>query len=437
MRSSSQRRAFVPSSSSYLLVLSVAAGVGPLGCQAPNAGPTDGGPSSDSDAAPDAGTDPDAGTGGDAGMQSPMPIISWGVPAYAATTYGGYGASNANDGTQQNFWRSSGYPTWLAYDLSSTSSLARQRTVLSWWAPACYGYDTSQFGPAYNLPGDYVVEGNPGAGGGSPPSSGWVQLLDPGGNAISVTGNVITLRTHVVMLNGMNWIRLRVTAGASTNDSMNTDSGIAMDVHDAGQGIDAWNFVGDSIVALYQTHGTPTGVAPGGYADGNWQGLVHDGVSGLFAGNSAFRPAFEGNGLPGSTTADWVTRIASYLPSWPGQYVGIQLGANDGASQTTPFYGNMISICDSILAAGKVPVLATMTWQDPATHQDMTGLAAQIPLLLAHYNGRALAGPDLFAFFSQSANQHYITDNDGLHPSAAGQAIVRNLWAQTAHALIY
>jgi hypothetical protein len=392
----------------------------------------------------DGGSGKDAGTGdagdtddGDSAV-APMPVISFKVPAYAETEQ--TPASNANDGTQNNLWRSVGYPTWLAYDLSSQPAAARKKVFVSWWG-SDYGYDAVQTGGAsYNLPGDYVLEGNAAPGGGSAaPTSGWTQLNDPSGTAISVTANVLNGREHVVMLDGMNWIRFRTTAGATTNATENLDAAIAMDVHDASKGIDAWNFIGDSITAFFQVHAAGTGIAPSGFADGNFQSLIHGGVSGLFAGDPAYRPAFNGNGLPGSKSTDWVTDLSNYLPLWPGSCVGIQLGANDAGTDPSLFYSNMVTIVSQLLTAGKIVYVATPSWQSVAEgHQDMSMLAAEVPLIVAHFKGQPVyAGPDMYAFFSQAANQTYITQclaagNCGLHPIPAGQAIMRNLWAETA-----
>jgi hypothetical protein len=373
------------------------------------------------------------------GAPAAMPIISFGAPAYAENAQ--VPASNANDGTQRNYWRSVGYPTWLAYDLSGEPVAARQKVFVSWWAPATYGYDASQFGPSYNLPGAYVLEGNAAAGGtGSAPSTGWVQLDDPSGNAVSVSGNVLNGREHVAMLSGMSWIRWRATAGASTNATENTDAAIAMDVHDASAGLDAWNFIGDSITAFFQVHNAALGLAPAGYADGNFSYLIHDGAPGLFPADSTYWPAFNGNGEPGSKSADWVTSVSAYIPLWPSPYVGIQLGANDAGSDPATFYANMVSIITPLLSAGKTVYVATPSWQSVALgNQDMSLLAAQVPLIVAHFTGsQVYAGPDMYAFFSKPENQTYITTcmapgNCGLHPIPAGQAIMRDLWAQTAH----
>jgi hypothetical protein len=402
-------------------------------------GGLDGGGTGDAHTAPDA-----AGDSGASGSATPvMPVISFGVPAYASSAQSP--ASNANDGTQNNAWRSIGYPAWLAYDLSSQPTAARQTVFVSWWSPPNYGYDAVQTGTSYNLPGDYVLEGNASAGGtGSAPTSGWVQLNDPSSAPISVTANSVFGREHVAMLNGMSWIRLRATAGATTNATENTDIEIAMDVHDASKGLDAWNFIGDSITAFFQVHNAGTGIAPAGFADGNFQSLIHGGVPGLFAGNSAHRPAFNGNGLPGTDTTYWVTNLSTYVPIWPSPYVGIQLGANDPGTNPTQYYDNMVSIVTELLAAGKSVYIATPSWQSVALgHQDMSQLAAQVPLIVAHFAGKPVyAGPDMYAFFSQTANQTYITTclatgNCGLHPIPAGQAIMRNLWAEQAYTLRY
>jgi hypothetical protein len=264
-----------------------------------------------------------------------------------------------------------------------------------------------------------------------------VQLNEPSGPAVTVTGNTLFGREHVAMLNGMSWIRIRATAGATTNATENMDADLAMDVHDASRGLDAWNFIGDSITAFFQVHNAGTGIAPAGFADGNFQSLIHSGVPGLFGGNMAYRPAFSGNGLPGTDSTYWVTNLSNYLPVWPSPYVGIQLGANDAGTNPSLFYSNMLSIITELLGAGKVVYVATPSWQSVAEgHQDMSMLAAQVPLIVAHFAGSPVyAGPDMYAFFSQAANQTYITQclaagNCGLHPIPAGQAIMRNLWAE-------
>ena len=71
-----------------------------------------------------------------------------------------------------------------------------------------------------------------------------------------------------------------------------------------------------------------------------------------------------------------------------------------------------------------------------------TGADDHINKLSQKYVGKPVyAGPDLYAFFA--AHQTYITTQnsdgtgDGLHPNDAGQAIERNLWAQSARNVIY
>jgi len=379
-----------------------------------------------------------------------MPVISFGVPAYASSEQ--QPASGANDGTQNGYWQSAGmapqsYGGWLAYDLSGVDASARQTVFVSWWSPPTYGYDASESGASYGLPGAYVLEGNsaPGSTGNlrAAPMTGWVQLYDVGGQPVSVTGNVLNGREHLVNLQGMNWIRFRATAGCAYDQLWQGEDSIsiAMDVHDASRGLDAWNFVGDSITGLFQVHATGTGSAPSGFAEGNFSQLIHGGVPGLFAGNASYRPAFNGNGEPGTTAAGWTSMVANYLPLWPSPCVGIQLGANDAGNDPSAFYAHMVSIVTALVQGGKVVFVATPSWQSVAMgHQDMSQLAAQVPAIVAHFAALGepvYAGPDMYAFFSQAANQGYIAGNDGLHPDAAGQAIMRNLWAETAFATRY
>src|SRR3954468_820836 len=79
-------------------------------------------------------------TGGPARSQSasgavppaPMPLISRGVPAYSSSD-SGRPASNANDNDYGTYWRSSGVPAWLAYDLSGIPATQRGNVLLAWY----------------------------------------------------------------------------------------------------------------------------------------------------------------------------------------------------------------------------------------------------------------------------------------------------------------
>jgi acyl-CoA thioesterase I len=355
-------------------------------------------------------------------VPAPMPVISWGSPAYASSGT----ASLANGSNQATEWdNSGGYPSWLAYDLSSVPSAKRQMVWVSWWNQESFAYDSGLFGPSYSVPGSYTIEVNAADGGGSPPTSGWTVLA-------TVTANVLHCRSHLLNMNGANWIRFNASAGASTNAAGANGCSLAMDVHDASQGIDAWNFVGDSIMALFAQHSVSPQSLPAGYSSLNFG-------KNIASKYPAYNPAWENNGLPYLTTSNYP--LSTYLSQelWPGKYIAIQLGANNTPTDTATFYNDMLGLVSQLLAAGKTVFIATPSWQSVSMgHHDMSKLAAQVPLIVQHFAGQPVyAGPDMFAFFSQPANQGYITGNDGLHPDAQGQALMRDLWALTTESVLY
>jgi acyl-CoA thioesterase I len=350
----------------------------------------------------------------------PMPVISWGEPAYASSGT----ASLANASSQATEWNNNaGYPCWLAYDLSSVPSAKRQMVWVSWWNQEGFSYDLGLFGPSYSLPGAYTIEVNTAGGGGSPPTSGWTVLA-------TVTANVFHCRSHLLNMSGANWIRFNASAGASMNAAGNTGCRLAMDVHDASQGIDAWHFLGDSITALFADHSVSAQSLPPGYSSLNFG-------KNIASTYPAFNPAWENNGVPFLTTSNYP--LSTYLGLWPGKYVAMQLGANNSPTDTATFYNDMLGLVSQLLAAGKTVFIATPSWQSVSMgHNDMSKLAAQVPLIVQHFAGQPVyAGPDMYAFFSQPANQGYITGNDGLHPDAQGQALMRDLWAATAESVLY
>src|SRR4051794_18956177 len=63
---------------------------------------------------------------------APLTLISRGLPAYASSSRGQL-AGAANDGDYATYWRSSGTPAWLAYDLSGVPVERRGNVVLAWY----------------------------------------------------------------------------------------------------------------------------------------------------------------------------------------------------------------------------------------------------------------------------------------------------------------
>jgi len=340
-----------------------------------------------------------------------MKLISRGVPSYASSGT----ASSANDGSYDSYWRSSGVPATLAYDLSSVPAGNRQSIYLVWYCDPTYGYDHALVGqPGYNNIGSYTIEANKAAGGGSPPSSGWVTLA-------TVSSNVLHSRDHVLQFSGYNWVRINVSA--SDGSPGNSDVAANMDIYDASGGVtDGWLFVGDSITASGMGH-TSLSVSSDSFTN-----QVGD-LTGVY-------PAQENAGMPGWTATNMIPYLSTWLRSFNGKYVTINLGTNDAAGGVAPgiFYANMSTLIKAVLSAGKIPVVPTIPWsRDPIHAANIPGLNAQIKNLYRAYPS-VIPGPDLYAFLN--ANRNYIS-SDNVHPTAAGYAAIRTLWATVAAKSVY
>ncbi|MFO0583623.1 MAG: SGNH/GDSL hydrolase family protein [Anaeromyxobacter sp.] len=238
--------------------------------------------------------------------------------------------------------------------------------------------------------------------------------------------NTLTSRQHLFSAAGDRWLRVRVTSG-------DTNLG-RVDVLDATNGAaDSFVIFGDSITQFSAEASPSTSIA--------------DRVAALTGG--AHHPVVEGAGItydkydgdvPSGNDTDARQRLLDYLPLHPGKYVGLAYGTNDSvndATEVAAFKAAFRTCLDRILAAGKTPMVATVPWN--AEQTTIVARNQHLAAVLAEpaYAGKWIAGPDLYAFFSQAANQHFITDGDGLHPSVAGEGEWRRLWAEAIVANAY
>jgi hypothetical protein len=118
-----------------------------------------------------------------------------------------------------------------------------------------------------------------------------------------------------------------------------------------------------------------------------------------------------------------------YVARFPGKYVTINLGTNDAGGSASQFYLNISSMVQTVLAAGKVPVVPTIPWAVDAYHQaNIPALNAQIQNLYAAYPG-VVRGPDLWTLFQ---NNPSLISSDQLHPTNQGCSALRTAWAGVA-----
>jgi lysophospholipase L1-like esterase len=361
------------------------------------------------------------------GALAPMPVISFGVPAHASSG----DARQANDRSYDTQWRSTEItspsdPSWLAYDLSTVPPDLRGQVDVVWYnGNGTYNeYDTyAQAGGTYNQPRDYTIEGNA-APGGAVPTSGWVPL-------VTVAGNTYVSREHRVNLTGYNWIRIKVTAVNGSPFNFNT--AINMDVHDASRGAtDSWLFLGDSITA-FAMRNDGAGIDARSFSE-----LVN-------AARPAYYPAAQGAGEGGWNSGTALhaaspdgqgTLFDHWLSTFPGTYVCLSYGTNDGtdgSGDATGTYDNFVTMIKKVTAAGKIPCIPHVPWAQDEPHQKNAQLInAKIDEIYREYP-QVVKGPDLYSILANQANLY----QDGLHPNPQGREAYRQAWAKAMLGAVY
>jgi lysophospholipase L1-like esterase len=131
---------------------------------------------------------------------------------------------------------------------------------------------------------------------------------------------------------------------------------------------------------------------------------------------------------------DALTWIDPMLEAFPGKYVTLNFGTNDGwagSGDPTYYYNTMLALVDKVLAKGKTPVVATIPWPNN-TGTWQTGIETFNTKITALYQARPqiLRGPDLYTLTKGRTNLYRATGDP--HPNDAGAAIIRTAWANTA-----
>jgi hypothetical protein len=177
-----------------------------------------------------------------------------------------------------------------------------------------------------------------------------------------------------------------------------------MDVYSAPSGPnDDWLFMGDSITNIsfgYAASNVPTLV---NQTDSTrWPQAINAGIGGTGAKPETF-PVLDAN-----------------LLTFPGKYVVLAYGTNNSPSDF-----QMETLVQKVIAAGKIPVIPHIPWSTQKTSDGPT-LNQMIDNLYVQYP-QIIPGPDLWASF---LNRTDLIPSGDVHPNAAGQAFLRQLWAQ-------
>ncbi|MBQ4465739.1 MAG: hypothetical protein II916_07230 [Oscillospiraceae bacterium] len=330
------------------------------------------------------------------------PIISRNVPAYSNAG----DAKAGNDAVYYTSWDTSA-PDQIAYDLSSVPA-SQRKTVLAVWYNGSTFDRVGRYITVDSEPTDYVIEVNTAAGG-AYPKDGWT-------TAVEIKGNTLSTRSHLVEMNGANWIRMRVTGAEGGKISLN------LDIHDASQGnSDSWIFYGDSITA-------------GGM--GNAWGTSF--ASHVHELDASLMPMQQNGGIGGISSTEGREHIDAWLAATAAHYVSIAYGTNDSwgnMNSTDLYYTNTKYMIDAVLKAGKVPVLPKIPYaSNPDVGKYVGDHNAVIDRLYVEYGDNIVHGPDFEQYFK--ANPSGLSD-DGVHPNADGYEAMRKLWAETMYENVY
>lgn len=357
-------------------------------------------------------SDPDAA--------SPMTLISQGQPAFSegADVYPAANAVSNDYGPGTAEFRCTP-PCALAVDLSRVPVSERQKVVVTWYNEDSEFYPLGNGLPYYDVPQDYTIDVNSAAGSGAPPSSGWTTLQ-------TVSGNYYGAREAFLDLHGAKWIRMGVTAINGALD--NNDAAFKFDVASANQGTkDTWLFLGDSLSLFAMTH-----IEPGNYmqrihaADpGYWPSEIDAGEAGWFSSAPL--------GVDPNTGK---TFISEFLSTFPAHFVALDFGTNDAYESVAPgeFYWGMSHLVQDVLAAHRVPLIATIPWNCSSTAANVPALNGEITQLYQAYP-EIVHGPDLYTYFQAHPS---LLQSDCTHPTyPAGEDAYRQQWIDAMESAIY
>ena len=350
-----------------------------------------------------------------------MPMIGRGLPVYADSGT----PANAVDGDYHTQWIPTSVPSHITIDISTvTAAMATDgggwKTMLYAWYTNDPDYQPYQGSPGNaDIPSNYTIDTNTAPGGtGSEPTSGWVT------GVVTVTGNIVHSRTHLINVAGVNWVRLNITsmpAGQVAPAQLNIDLWDASRVTNAGHTAynGGWITYGDSIMSRCLGQG---------WADSNAQVATSLGQQVNALTNGTYTPVQENGGFSGISSGGILGAIAGWVTFFPGKFAVVACGTNDAASGVTPatFYSNMSNIINILQSAGKTVIIPTILYSTEPTHlANIPALNAQIQALYTAYP-TVVPGPDLWNW---GLSNQILMASDQIHPVGAGCAYYRTIWA--------
>lgn len=359
---------------------------------------------------------------------APMQLISRDVPAHASC---GNDAGNANSGDYGQGCTVLSNGGWIAYDLSSVDEAKRKQVMVHWLMPAHDRFDEGiEMPPAYpwhladGYPGPYVIECSNDSTNGTDGS--WIEFYSEIGSP------TIHERALVVDMSGYRWIRMYGKGDNSYSPSQPSHMHLKIDIYDFSSGNDAILALGDSITAeLWRWN--PVALRVKSAESASFPLFINGGIAFISASDvlTTYYTVTPPNTITYQSSTTWLDH---WIALFPGRYVSLSYGSNTGGVDAPTYAQQMRTMVQKIIDAGKVPILCGVPWHanDPddlmlqyvkrlgVYRQDWVNGRPPAGTVAADYAGKVLIGPDVYGFFSNIANRHYITDNDGLHPSGDG-----------------
>lgn len=236
---------------------------------------------------------------------------------------------------------------------------------------------------------------------------------------VSVEDNPVRSRGHRFDFDGMEWVRLVVTAGPDTSSGAVVLDEIA--IHDLSQSageepLDTWFFMGDSITQ---------GAFQRELGDDNFAPQVEAAHPGYF-------PAIINGGIGGELTTDGKNHLSVWLDLNPDlHFIALGYGTNDAWSNknvaSVGFEATLTDLVEAILDAGRVPILARIPFASPTTHSTLPSFN-QVIDQVSRDQGLP-CGPDLYTWFLEHPEE---LGTDSVHPIHLGNVSMNRLWAEAA-----
>ncbi len=266
-------------------------------------------------------------------------LISRGLPVFTSTGT----AANATSSNYNNILTLTATSGTIALDISGVAVAQKTTNALYWYDET--GVDTTTLyfdvgnatgggGVKNNQPAAYTLEGNTGAGGGSPPGSGWVTL--------ATIANGLASRKHVLSgassLAGYNWVRMNISSSSSSAISLK------LDLWDISRGNKDILQLADSRGWFGNTHKNPHGGS-----------VVCDSLGNQMQSTLGYYVPTINAGMSGAKAADidalvngWLTTLGSFYA------VTMEIGINDATASpwSSGWTTSVQSIVNKCLAAG-------------------------------------------------------------------------------------